>query len=180
VGIMKKYLGIIFLAIIFALSGCTDDSQLNGIDENEIEYPTSSEFWNETELDEFIFDAEFINIVAVDEFIEEYKINDMTFYSVDEYSNLTSTLDQLSALNIDRSDLPVSDDCEKENCKYVIIPLFSTWTFDDYTLDSSYVDGIITFTLTTNTSNFPQTMVKVLVLRIDSEFTYDIVINPQD
>lgn len=177
---MKKYVGIIFLAITFALSGCSDDSQLNAIDENEIEYPTSSDFWNKTEIEEFVLDAEFINIVEMDGFIEVYKTNDMTFYSVDEYSNLSSTLDQLSVLTIDRSDLPVSDDCEKDNCKYVIIPLFSTWTFDDYNLDSSYVDGLITFTLTTNTSNFPQTMVKVLIIRIDSEYTYDIVINPQD
>lgn len=140
----------------------------------------STEFWSNTITEEFLLDTEFTSIDAAEEFLIEYKTNDMTYYSVDAFSDLSNTLDQLTTLIVDRSGLPESDKCEKDHCQYIIIPLFSTWIFDDYNLDSSYADGTITFSISIVPSVLPATMVKVLVLRVDSDYSYEIVINPED
>ncbi|MDY0317411.1 MAG: hypothetical protein RBQ64_02395 [Candidatus Izemoplasmatales bacterium] len=58
--------------------------------------------------------------------------------------------------------------------------MFSTWMIDDYNLDSSYADGTITFTILIMPSDLPVTRVKILVLRVDSDYSYQIVINLED
>ena len=41
--------------------------------------------------------------------MNEYKANDITYYSVDAFSDLSNTFEQLASLIIDRSGLPESD-----------------------------------------------------------------------
>ena len=171
---MKIIKVLILLFVLFILLGCVDNSDEN-IDNQK--KPTNDEFWSNTTITDIILDADFVDIEAADNFANNYSFHNMSYVRVEDFHDLVTIIDSMD-FTVDEEKVSfTTNECEEDYCSYFIVPVYNTWFFDKYELDYLYLDGTISFELTTESSNFPQSTIKVLILKVDSEFPFEIDIN---
>ena len=158
---MYRYRFVISFSLIFLLIGCQT-------------VMSEDEFLNNTSFESHIIDLEFIDNESFDTFSSSYDFKNPDF-NVVNYSMINNTIEDYEHFEPTQElNLPFESNSNKS---YVLIPVLSTWIIQDINLGYSYSNEDLTISLSTQISNFPATSIKLVMIEIESDYDYNIVVS---
>ena len=157
------------IALALFVLGCTDTNHVAGDAET---------FFEQTTIDIVLLEASFRDdeSFALYDDIEMHR--DVDPDVVTSREALRATLETHEHIATDLSGLDALAPCDDATCRYVIVPLFSYHIITEYAVWGSYEDGLLAIWLAAQPSNFPATDLRMVVMRLETAFTIDVIVNP--
>lgn len=164
---MRKFYIIVSLILNLFLVSCSTDSNST---------TTSTEFFNGTTITEYYLEAEFIVLEDENVFFDNLNSFRLEYVILDDVEDILAEVRNYSSLNVDSSNISSITSCDLDNCKYVVVPLYSDSDFTDISYLYMYNEGNLCIYVGPSPSPpyTPDRTTKILILKIESGLPFAI------
>ncbi len=175
---IKLWKLLVMVMLLSVIAACERDDGPSGVAEDE------ETFFSHTQIEGVELDISFGSADNRNYYEEHYGFEgpEMPFYLAESHDELLAKLDGLEYATVSTENLAELEPCEGEDCRYLVLPYWAVSQRNGYCLEAGYVDGIlgILFWFPEEGPHFPSTDFRMVVMRLDSPFDYDISLNPLD
>lgn len=168
---MRHIRVLILIIVMVVFVGCT---RTNPIADD------ADTFFGETNIDIVLLDASFRGLNAAALYDDLAMHRDLTPSIAMTRDELIEVLEAHAHILTDLAGLDELEPCENTDCRYVVVHLYSYHVIMNYQAWGAYEDGTFAMRLFPEPSIYPATDLRMTIIRVETPFDFDVIVNPSD